>query len=57
MYEPQPTPKMIRSGDLNQENDYKVVKVCCGHNHGVLLRGREDLHVGKRRVRQVRSHA
>ena len=32
-YEPQPTPKMIRSGDLNQENDYKVVKVCCGHNH------------------------
>ena len=24
---------MIRSGDLNQENDYKVVKVCCGHNH------------------------
>ena len=32
-YEPQPTPKMIRSGDLNPENDYKVVKVCCGHNH------------------------
>ena len=24
-YEPQPTPKMIRSGDLNPENDYKVV--------------------------------
>ena len=32
-YEPQPTPKMIRSGDLNAEKDYKVVKVCCGHNH------------------------
>jgi alpha-tubulin suppressor-like RCC1 family protein len=32
-YEPQPTPKMIRSGDLNPDNDYKVVKVSCGHNH------------------------